>query len=102
MKIGFVIDPLDKLKAYKDSTVAMIEAALKRGFEVSVMQMNDLFIEGPHACAMMQEVLSVDIKQSPWYQLGNSLTQGLSKLDVIFMRKDPPFNMDYIYCTYIG
>ncbi|MDF2940467.1 MAG: glutathione synthase [Gammaproteobacteria bacterium] len=101
MKVGFVMDPLNQIKAYKDSTVAMIEAALKRGFQVFAMQTNELFIEQAKAFSSMQEILSVDIKSSPWYQLGSSSTQELASLDVILMRKDPPFDMDYIYATYI-
>ncbi|MDF2690380.1 MAG: glutathione synthase [Gammaproteobacteria bacterium] len=101
MKIGFIIDPLDSLKAYKDSSVAMMQAALNLGFQVFVMQSNELFIEQARAFASMQEILVADPKTVPWYQLGNSITQEISMLDAVLMRKDPPFNMDYIYATYI-
>ncbi|MDF2530224.1 MAG: glutathione synthase [Gammaproteobacteria bacterium] len=101
MKIGFVIDPIESLKAYKDSTVAMIEAALAQGFQVYIMQQNELFIEQGRACSSMQEILAADYQAQPWYQLGNSVKQELSTLNVILMRKDPPFNMDYVYTTYI-
>ncbi|MDO8954906.1 MAG: glutathione synthase [Gammaproteobacteria bacterium] len=101
MKIGFIIDPIESLTAYKDSTVAMIEAALQRGNQVYVMQANALFIEQGIAFSSMQEVLSADHKKADWYQVDQMITQELSELNALVMRKDPPFNMDYIYVTYI-
>lgn len=101
MKIGFVIDPIESLKAYKDSSVAMMEAALKLGHQVYIMQITELYIEQGRACSSMQELLSADHSKTDWYQLGHSITQELAGLDAVVMRKDPPFDMDYIYATYI-
>lgn len=101
MKIGFVMDPIHTLKAYKDSTVAMIEAALKLGHQVYVMEITDLFIEQGKAFSSMQEVLAADHTKADWCQIATSQTNELIHLNVIVMRKDPPFDMDYIYATYI-
>jgi len=101
MKIGIVIDPIESIKAYKDSTVAMIEAALNLGHEVYVTQVNELYIEQGHAYSSLQQVLKADAKASPWFKLAAAKTHALQEINVILMRKDPPFSMDYIYATYI-
>ncbi len=106
-KIGFIIDPLTSLNPAKDSTIAMMLAAQRRGWEIHTMQQSDLF------CASGNETVSLHadtaiIKLDPvlacknsWYKLASRQQIALTELDVVMMRKDPPFDMEYINTTYL-
>ncbi len=100
VKLGVVMDPIGSINYKKDSTLAMLLAAQQRGWQLYYMEQTDLFIDGaqPHAfCRPLQ----VYADPSGWYQLAEGQTLALGDLDVILMRKDPPFDMEYIYTTYI-
>ena len=111
VKIAFVMDPLETLSLAKDSTLAMIRAAQARGWPVSYLTQADLYYaEGeamgaardlqldPGFCRTLDPADSVG---ASWYRLGGSQSRSLSSFDVIMMRKDPPFDMEYIYATYL-
>ena len=100
INIGFIIDPIDTLNPKKDSTIAMMEAAQKSGWQCFVMQTKDLFSLQGESMALMQAI-RIDLTKSPWYQLEASKTELLSFCQVLMMRKDPPFNLKYIYATYL-
>ena len=100
IKIGFVMDPFESINPKKDSTLAMMRAANKKGWEIFYMQQKDLFTRNGKAFALVQQ-LTLCEEQSPWYQLSESSKISLSELNVIMMRKDPPFDNEYIYSTYI-
>ncbi|MGY8814321.1 MAG: glutathione synthase [Gammaproteobacteria bacterium] len=100
MKLGVIMDPISGINIKKDSTFAMMLAAQKKGWEIYYMEMNDLFIHEQHAKADTN-IISVDDNKSNWYKFHQQQTIALADLDVILMRIDPPFNMEYIYCTYI-
>jgi glutathione synthase len=100
MKLGVVMDPISGIKTYKDSTFAMMLAAQQRGLDLYYMEQHDLYIEDGEAMAWACTV-SVEDNTSDWYRLGVKQPQPLAELDAILMRKDPPFNMEYVYTTYI-
>ncbi len=100
INIGFVMDPIESVNPKKDSTLAMMRAAKKRGWNIIYMQQSDLFIENSQAFAE-QQLVALTEDQNSWYQLGEKSTLPLTDIDVIMMRKDPPFDNEYIYSTYI-
>ncbi len=100
INIGVVMDPIGSIKYHKDSTFAMLLAASRRGWRLHYMEMADLYLEQGIARANMRPLQVFEDAQR-WHQLGNSQSRQLQELDVILMRKDPPFDMEYIYATYI-
>lgn len=100
IKLGVVMDPIDSIKYHKDSTLAMLLAAQARGWELYYMEMADLALIDEMAQAGMRP-LKVFADESHWFELGETQQQPLHRLDVILMRKDPPFDMEYIYATYL-
>ena len=100
LKTGVVMDPISGIATYKDSTFAMLLEAQRRGHEIWYMEPSDLTIRGGIALGHMRS-LSVRDSRSDWFTLGESENRELSTLDLILMRKDPPFDMDYVYTTYI-
>ncbi|MCX7122205.1 MAG: glutathione synthase [Gammaproteobacteria bacterium] len=100
--LALLMDPFEKLVIYRDSSLMIIEAALKRGLQVFVFESQDLMLEQGEASAHMTEVLSCDITQKPdWYQMGKKTKKNLSTVDAIVIRKDPPFDIDYVFLTYL-
>ena len=98
--IAFVIDPIETFHLEKDSTIAMMRAAHKRDWEMSVMQPQDLYVERGVAMARSQSLTLTNTTPN-WYELSPPKTITLGNLNYIFMRKDPPFDMDFVYSTYI-
>ena len=99
-RIAVVMDPLAGLQIKKDSTLAMIVAAQQRGWKVSVMEPADLFIQAGVCMARTREI-SLTLEQVPWYTAGDAQVCALHTFDAVLMRKDPPFDTDYIYTTYL-
>jgi glutathione synthase len=100
LQLGVVMDPISSIKPWKDSTFAMLLAAAARGWTLHYMEMGDLEMIDGEACARTRSV-SVADNTEDWYALGEPAHISLSQLDVILMRKDPPFDMEYVYATYI-
>ena len=100
IKLGIVMDPIGSIKASKDSSLAMLLAASKRGWELYYMEQGDLFLEGSR-CHALQTRLEVRDDDSDWYTLSDKRTAPLDELDVILMRKDPPVDMEFIYTTFL-
>jgi glutathione synthase len=100
MKLGIVMDPISGINIKKDSSFAMLLAAQKRGWELVYMEMHDLYINSDIPMANMQ-TLQVEDNAENWFTLSNHRTGELADLDIILMRKDPPFDLEYIYSTYI-
>lgn len=103
------MDPLPSLSLKKDSTLAMIRAAQRRGWEVYFLGQGDLVLREGAAHGILQrlrllgrfaESLDPSDVDGAWYELGPGAEMPLAELDVIMMRKDPPFDMEYIYTTY--
>ncbi len=100
VKTGVVMDPISGIKSYKDSTFAMLLEAQRRGHELLYMEAADLSIKDGVAMGHMRK-LSVKDDPDDWFAMGESTHAELGVLDILLMRKDPPFNMDYVYITYI-
>ncbi len=100
MKLGVIMDPIDGINIKKDSTFAMLLAAQKRGWKLYYMEQGDLFVAEQQARANSR-ILSVQDDKSDWFRFHQSATIALSELDALLMRKDPPFDIEYIYTTYI-
>jgi glutathione synthase len=98
--IGVIMDPLSTVNIVKDTTLAILEAAQERGYTIHFIATEHLFLEDNTVYAIAQ-ILTLDLRQSKWYHLEPSQTISLSELDMVFMRTDPPFNMNYIYATYL-
>ena len=100
VKVGVVMDPIESIIVKKDTTLAMLLAAQKRGWVIHYMLQSNLYMDQGLPRAKMQTLSVMDDEQD-WFKLGIPSDQALAELDVILMRKDPPFNLDYIYSTYI-
>lgn len=100
VKLGVVMDPIADINVKKDTTLAMLLAAQRRGWELYYMEQNDLSLDQGLARGVVRR-LSVQDNPESWYELGSPQDTALSELDVLLMRKDPPFDMDFIYSTYI-
>jgi len=100
LKIGIVMDPIESITPYKDSSLAMLLEAQRRGAEIHYFQQSDLKMLSGNAIGRSQR-LKVTDDNSSWFELGEAAEVDLGELDAILMRKDPPFDMEYIYTTYI-
>ena len=99
-RTGVVMDPIAGIKSYKDSTFAMLLEAQRRGHEIWYMEPADLTVSDGVAHGHMRP-LQVRDNQDDWFELGESQNRELAVLDFLLMRKDPPFDMDYVYSTYM-
>lgn len=99
-KVAVVMDAIESITTYKDTTFAMLLEIQRRGWEIHYIQQKDLYLRDGNVHANAQ-ILTVEDNTTNWFQLQESPIHNLSEVDVILMRKDPPFNMDYIYTTYL-
>jgi len=100
LKIGIVMDPIESITPYKDSSLAMLLEAQRRDAEIHYFQQGDLKLLSGRAIGHSQR-LKVSDDNSNWFEAGDAAEIELGDLDAILMRKDPPFDMEYIYTTYI-
>ncbi len=100
IRLGIVMDSIETINPEKDSSLAMLLAAQKKNWEIHYMQQHDLFF---HETTVLARTKKLEVMDNPdsWFHFGSSQTIELSSLDIILMRKDPPFNMEYIYTTYM-
>ncbi|YAI82133.1 MAG: glutathione synthase [cyanobacterium endosymbiont of Rhopalodia sterrenbergii] len=109
MKFAFVIDSLPQLDPVHDSTVAIMEAAQAAGYEVWITQVHQLSVIEGKAWAILSQVQLTPVKLQGqkwvavpnWYQISKIVLKCLEDMDVVFMRKDPPVTVRYLYATYI-
>ncbi|MFZ5594799.1 MAG: glutathione synthase [Pseudomonadota bacterium] len=101
VKLGVVMDPIATINPKKDSTLAMLLEAQARDWRIFYMEQGDLFLRDGKPYGRMK-TLSVRDDLDHWFDFaGETETRPLAELDVILMRKDPPFDMEYIYTTYL-
>jgi glutathione synthase len=100
MKIAFVTDPLSGFKIYKDSTFAMMTEAASRGHELFVFGHGDLLFDGKDVVANVCRI-TLTGEAEHWYRQDAPAQHTLTAFDVVIERTDPPFNMEYIYATYL-
>ena len=99
-RLGVVMDPIGAIKYAKDTTLAMLLAAQARGFELAYLELPDLLLRDGVALGRVRP-LRVAADAHHWFELGEPRVERLGELDCILMRKDPPFDTEYIYSTYI-
>jgi len=100
MKLGVVMDPIESINIKKDSTFEMIWQAQELGWQIDYFEMSDLSIDNGVALGEARSVTAFQDKNH-WFELSESRSIELGSLDAILMRKDPPFDMEYVYATYL-
>lgn len=100
MKIAFVLDPLDSIKTYKDSSYAMMREAASRGHQLAVFHQEDLIWRDGRVQAYARDLI-LSATENDWYRIGERKPEAPESFDAILMRKDPPFDMEYVYSTYL-
>ncbi|WP_443190219.1 glutathione synthase [Pseudomonas indica] len=100
VRLGIVMDPIAGISFKKDSSLAMLLAAQSRGWELFYMEQQDLYQIKSEARARMRRIEVFNDPQR-WFELTEEIDTPLSELNVILMRKDPPFNSEYVYATYL-
>jgi len=100
MKLGIVMDPIERITIKKDTSFALLLEAQERGYELFYMTPSDVWLQAGMCWGRMQE-LSVQDDPDRWYDFSEEIVQPLAELDMLLMRKDPPFDMHYIYLTYL-
>ena len=99
-RLGVVMDPIDGIKPYKDSTLAMMLAAQRRGWKLfHILQQNMAWVDG--RVVAQGEGVTVYDDDNHWFDLEEPKEIDMGSLDAVLMRKDPPFDMEYIYTTYL-
>lgn len=99
-KLGMLMDPIATINIQKDSTFAMLLSAQARGYENYYIEPRNVWLQDGITWGRMQKV-TVQEDLAHWFDLGEPIEQPLVDLDLLLMRKDPPFNMDYVYLTYL-
>ena len=100
LNILVIMDPIEQVNYKKDTSLAMMWSAQDRGHTMGYCQIHDLWLDRGQ---LMVDTQSVTVKRDPqdFYTLGEKTTGSVSDYDVILMRKDPPFDMRFIYATYM-
>jgi glutathione synthase len=98
MKLAFVVDPLERLLAYKDSSVAMMREASRRGHEIHAFEARHMFVRGDTVMAPARR-LELSGDDHHWYRAAEAQDAPLTAFAQVFMRKDPPFDQEYFYAT---
>ena len=98
--LGIVMDPIQSINYLKDTSLSILLAAQRQGYKLFYIEQGDLFLENGLPFA---EVCPLRVFDDPdcWYELDNRSAVPLDEIDVVLMRKDPPFDSEYIYSTYI-
>ncbi|OAJ70002.1 glutathione synthase [Methylobacillus sp. MM3] len=99
MKFAFILDPLDSLKTAKDTSLAIMREAAARGHALFVAEQDDLVLRNGTALIQAAEFRFSDGQE--WFSLGEKTLHSPTDFDALLMRKDPPFDTEYIYSTYL-
>ncbi len=100
LKIGMIMDPIGSITPYKDSSLAMLLEAGRRGAEIHYFEQKDVRLLSGKALGQ-STLLQVRDDNDDWFDFGTRQEVVLGALDAILMRKDPPFDMEYVYTTYV-
>ena len=103
MKLAFIIDQLDSIKTAKDSSYAMMREAFARNHQIYVLYRHDLALSDNTVTGFCRSLTLTDtpLQDGHWYRTGASATVPLNQFDAVLMRKDPPFDLEYVYSTYL-
>ena len=99
MRLLFILDPLERLKAYKDTSLAIMREAAARGHQLFVALQSEVFLRHQQVRIQAREFRFKE--GSAWFELGGSNEYAPAEFDAVFMRKDPPFDNEYLYSTYL-
>lgn len=103
-RLGIVLDPIHSFNPKKDTTLVLMQAAQARGWQVIGFEQGDLWLDQGIAMGRGREIqvdADAHLKKADWYQLSDATDYRLGDLDALLMRKDPPFDSEYVYSTYI-
>jgi glutathione synthase len=100
MKLAFIVDPLDDFKIYKDSTFAMMREAATRGATIFALQQEDIYWRKQRIAGNATRIVLTG-EEDTWYRADLPAEIDLTHFDAVVMRKDPPFDMEYVYSTYL-
>ncbi|PHQ81687.1 MAG: glutathione synthase [Coxiella sp. (in: Bacteria)] len=100
MKLGIIMDPIEDIEIEQDTTFALMLEAQSRDHEIFYMEPDAIWLQDGLIWGRMSPIEVMD-DEDEWFTLGDELSQPLVELDAVMMRKDPPFDMDYIYITYL-
>ncbi|MFK8081060.1 MAG: glutathione synthase [Granulosicoccus sp.] len=98
--LGIVMDPIESITPYKDTTLAMMLAASARGWTINCMEQRSLYLDQGRSHATSRAVKVFD-DNDHWFEADTPREAPLAENDIILMRKDPPFDMDFVYTTHI-
>ncbi len=101
MKLAFIVDPLDEFKIYKDTTYVIMREAARRGHELYTLHQGDLAWTRSAVTGYASRLHLTSEKPDTWYLLEPPAERPLTHYDAVLMRKDPPFDMEYVYSTYL-
>ncbi|HLF97852.1 MAG TPA: glutathione synthase [Methylococcaceae bacterium] len=100
IQLGVVMDPIQRINIKKDTTFALVLEAQKRGWNLHYLEMGDLYLRDGRTYARTRR-LHVERNETQWFSFDGESDAALDTLDVVLMRKDPPFDQEYIYATYL-
>jgi glutathione synthase len=101
IRLGIIMDPIEKINPKKDTTLGMIVSALKLGWQVSYILQGNIYSTDGVVRHISQPIVNASFDPTHWYSLGAITDTPLTELDAIIMRVDPPFDMEYVYTTYM-
>lgn len=100
IQFGVIMDPIEEISYHKDTSLGLLYAAQQQGLVLWYMQQQDLYLQEGVAMARMAP-LHVKMDENDWFELGEYQEKPLAELQIVIMRKDPPFDSEYVYSTYI-
>lgn len=100
MKLAVILDPLEEIKAYKDTSYAIMREAAKRGHEIFALMQADVFLRD-RIVTGNAHALTLKNDAHDWYEASEPKAAPLKDFGAVLMRKDPPFDMEYVYSTYL-
>ena len=99
-KLAVIMDSIESIKPHKDSSLAMLLESQNRGYQIYYGQLDDIWLRDGEAFGRLTKLQVAD-EEANWFELGDVAVTALGNMDVILMRKDPPFDMEYIVATYV-
>ncbi|WP_039719793.1 glutathione synthase [Candidatus Riesia pediculischaeffi] len=101
IRLGIVMDSIENINIKKDSSFAMLLEAHKRRYQIYYMEVKDIYLINNEPFGSAKIIENIEDRENRWFEINKKKDISLKKLNVILMRKDPPYNMEYIYATHI-
>jgi glutathione synthase len=100
MRLAFILDPLESLKSYKDTSLAIMREAEQRGHELFIAMQSGLFLRHDKV-RLNAQPFAFQLDSTSWYQTGETIETAPADFNAVLMRKDPPFDNEFLYSTYL-